>query len=151
LRSSFAFANPQAQPITIGFNVLGSDGQSLGINGTLTLPANGQLPSFVDELPGAQSLPATFRGTVRVTAPTGLKVAAIGLRTRTNERKEFLISSTMPHQDAGSQAELFVPHFVQGGGFNTQFILLGNSNISQSNGIIRFLTQSGQPMTLPIQ
>jgi len=150
LLSAFAFANPQAQPIDIGFTLLGTDGRPM-VSGTIPLPANGQKPLFADELPGAGTLPQTFRGMLRITAPAGARVAAIGLRSRYNERGDFLLSTTMPHQDSTSQTELFVPHFAQGGGYNTQFVLLSTPISAAANGLIRFLTQAGQPMTIPVQ
>jgi hypothetical protein len=152
LRSGFAIANATSQDVTISFDVISSDGRSSGVNGTLSLPANGQRSLFLNELPGAQALPADFGGLLRIAAPEGSAVSAIGLRTRSNERAEFLVSTTMPQQNStDSPNELYVPHFVEGGGYTTEFILIDGSSSSSASGSIRFYSQSGQSITLTLQ
>jgi len=152
LRSGFAIANATSQDVTISFEVISSEGRPTGVNGTLSLPANGQRSLFLNELPGSQALPADFGGLLRIAAPGRSALSAIGLRSRINERAEFLVSTTMPQQNsADSPNELYVPHFVEGGGYTTEFILIDGSSSSSASGAIRFYSQSGQAMTLTLQ
>ena len=152
LRSAFAFANATSQPVAINFDVISSDGRPTGTSGTLALPANGQRALFLNELPGTQALPADFSGLLRITSPDGTAFSAIGLRSRVNERGEFLLSTTIPDGNStDSLAGLYVPHFVQGGGYTTEFILIGRGGSPAATGTIRFYSQSGEAMTLTLQ
>jgi hypothetical protein len=69
-----------------------SDGQSTGYTGSATLDPNGHMALFLNQIPGLQNLPSTFRGVLRISSNTS--ISAIGLRTRYNEREDFLISTT---------------------------------------------------------
>jgi len=59
----------------------------------------------------------------------------------------------MPDQGSDdSSAELYIPHFAQGGGYTTEFILLGRSTTAEANtGSIQFYSQSGQALTLTVE
>jgi len=151
LRSGFAFANATSRSVAVNYEVLSKDGASIGVSGSLEIPANGQRSMFLNELPGAQALPAEFKGVLRVT--TSGSISAMGIRGRTNERGEFLVSTTMPDQGSDdSSAELYIPHFAQGGGYTTEFILIGRSTAAQANtGSIQFYSQSGQALTLTVE
>jgi hypothetical protein len=45
------------------------------------------------------------------------------------------------------QGDLYVPHFADGGGYSTQFILLGTPGQS-SMGVLQFFLQSGQSLPM---
>ena len=153
LRSALAITNGGSQPITVAFDVLSNTGDSTGITGTVSLPGNGQRALFVDELPGGAALPLSFRGIVRATAVGGGSFSMIALRSRTNERGDFLMSSVMPQDDStGLPGDLYIPHFVTGGGYTTEFILIDKrSGSTPSLTTLSFFSQSGQPMPLIIQ
>ncbi len=83
---------------------------------------------------------------MRVTSssPTGLAVT--GLRSRFNERGDFLIAATPTVSDADAVSTgLIFPHLVEGGGSVTQFVLLSG------RGKLRFFRQLGQPLSLGLQ
>jgi hypothetical protein len=149
LRSGFAFANASSTPAVINYDVVSGDGNPTGMSGSLNLPANGQKSLFLTELPGSQGLPADFKGTLRITASG--PISAIGLRGRINERPEFLVSTTMPYSNlTGSETELYIPHFVQGGGYSTEFILMGSdARATAVTGAIEFYSQQGGLLSLP--
>jgi hypothetical protein len=64
---------------------------------------------------------------------------------------DFLISSVMPPDDSsGSPTDLYIPHFVTGGGYTTEFILLDKGGGSGTSTLL-FFSQSGQPMPLILQ
>ena len=101
---------------------------------------------FLNQIQGFQSL-GTFKGVLRITSGFN-QLAVVGLRSRYNERQEFLITTTAPVIESyysSSPAYLF-PRFADGGGFTTQFILF-NASSGQTTGVIRFNNQSGQAIT----
>jgi hypothetical protein len=77
----------------------------------------------------------------------------IGLRGRYNERGDFLITTTPPTNELtpAPTTDLFFPHFADGGGYTTQFILYNGSSDQSSSGVIRFFTQSGQILSLSLR
>jgi hypothetical protein len=70
----------------------------------------------------------------------------IGLRGRYNERGEFLISTTPPVDENGSDGDgdLYFPHIADGAGYSTQFILFSGRAGQVSSGAIGFFSQSGE-------
>ena len=69
----------------------------------------------------------------------------VGLRTRINERGNFLMTTTPPANENGpaTNVELFFPQVVDGGGFTTQFILFSGSVGEDTSGILKIVTQDG--------
>jgi hypothetical protein len=59
----------------------------------------------------------------------------------------FAATSEVASMGFESGSEWLFPQFVDGGGYTTQFILLGSGD-QVSHGELRFFTQSGQPMTI---
>jgi hypothetical protein len=118
------------------------DGTVAGLTTTFTLPPSGQVSKFLGEF--FSNMPPTFQGLVRIRATSG-EVSVIGLRGRTNERNDFLIT-TLPAaiENAASTATIF-PHIVDGGGYTTQFILVGTGS-----GSLQFVKQDGTAFSLTI-
>ena len=108
---------------------------------------------FLNQVPGLNTLFNPFKGVLRVstTAPGGISV--VGLRGRYNERGDFLIATTQPtiEADPPSTSPLYFPHFADGGGFTTQFILFNGSTDQSSSGNLQFYTQAGQPLSLTVR
>jgi hypothetical protein len=76
----------------------------------------------------------------------------LGLRSRRNERGDFLVTTTPPvAENSPTTPELFFPHFADGGGYSTQFILFSAGSRASLNGTIRFLTQTGQALDLKLK
>ena len=91
-----------------------------------------------------------FQGILRVSTASPAGVSVLGLRTRYNERGEYLITTTTP-VDENTQAvpaELVFPQFADGGGYTTQFILFSGSANQVSFGALQFFTQSGETLNL---
>jgi hypothetical protein len=79
-----------------------------------------------------------------VSAPVPFVVT--GIRGRTNERGDFLITTT-PAVNSSTRvnsSELLFPHFADGGGYSTQFVLFGPGTA----GAMYFYEQSGEPKIL---
>lgn len=70
----------------------------------------------------------------------------MGLRGRTNERGDFLITTTPPVNEntAATGAERVFPHFADGGGWSTQFVLFSGSANQAADGRLQFFDQSGK-------
>src|SRR5262249_10312438 len=112
-------------------------------------PGNGQVALFLNQIPGFGSLQAPFQGVLRVVGPAS-GISVIGLRGNTNERGDFLITTTNPVDEAGTAAstEIFFPHIVDSGGYSTQLILFSGVLGQASTGVLHFLTQSGSDFNL---
>src|SRR4029077_13715828 len=113
-------------------------------NGSLTIPPNGQIARFLSEAPfnAPQGTSATF------TFSSNVPVSAIAIRGRTNERSEFLLTTlpvANPDVSTSSNSVVF-PHFAEGGGWTTQFVLVNPSDRTIS-GNVNFYAQgtAGSP------
>jgi hypothetical protein len=140
IRSGLAIANPSAAPVDVTLEVN-------GLTATVSIAGNGQAAMFLNEIPAFAGLPAIFQGVLRVSSPT--PVAVTGLRGRTNERGEFLVTTTTPLDETmpADATELFFPHFAEGGNYSMQFILFGRG----SSGTMYFFDKSGNPASLLFQ
>ena len=149
IQSGLAIANADVSTVNVTVEAIRFDGTSTGLTSSLSIPVGGKVAKFANEI--FPTLPATFKGVMRLTAPTPISVA--GIRGRVNERNEFLIS-TVPAIDElaqASSAEIGFPHIVDGGGYTTQFVLF-NAVIGQSSsGNVLFRTTGGLPLDLAVQ
>jgi hypothetical protein len=146
-QSGVAVANPSASDASVTFELITMGGTSTGLTGTATIPGNGQIALFLSQISGFESLSQPFQGVLRISTTSPPGIAVVGLRTRYNERKDFLITTTPPVSEATASAgDIVFPHFVDGGGYTTQFVLLSRAAAS-GTGSLALTTQSGQPMT----
>ena len=101
---------------------------------------------FLNEIPGLKSLPSSFRGVLHISSDTS--ISAIGLRTRYNERGDFLISTTPAIADntPSSTEEFVFPQVVSGSGYTTEFILINSAGASQ--GVMSLTSQTGTELPL---
>jgi hypothetical protein len=106
---------------------------------------------FLGEIPGFSNIPLPVQGVLRVSAQDTV-LSVIGLRGRYNERGDFLITTTPPTNEASpvSSSPLYFPHFADGGGYTTQFILFSTGN-QAAFGAMRFFDQSGQSLNLSVR
>jgi hypothetical protein len=139
-RTGFAIANPSTAAMTVTLSLPGR-------TASVDIPANGQRALFLNEIPEFASLPLPFQGMLALSSPAPFAVT--GLRGRTNERGEFLITTTAAFDESAvvASSELLFPQFADGGGYSTQFVLFGRS----TSGTIYFFSQSGQPKPLLFQ
>ena len=113
------------------------------------LPASGQTAKFLAGI--FPTLPNPFKGVLRITT-TSSGISVVGLRTRTNERGDFLITTTPPSNEAStpSMAEFEFSHLVNGGGYTTQFILFSGTAGQSSSGNLHFVHQDGTSFSLNV-
>jgi hypothetical protein len=121
-----------------------------------TVPKAGHMACFIDELKrvGASdfNLPPDFQNTVQFASleiSSDQPVSVLALRGTTNQRGEFLITTT-PVADltkAPGTNGLYFPHFVDGGGYTTSVILLNTSDSTES-GTLEILNSNGARLTV---
>jgi hypothetical protein len=149
IQSGIAITNNSTNSANVRLELINLSGASVSAT-TVSLPANAQLSKFLNELPGFQTLNSPIQGLLRITSTSPITV--VGLRSRTNERGDFLITTTPPISEGASPTpELFFPHFVDSGGYTTQFILFTSGSRDSVKGAIRFFSTSGQPLNLKLK
>ncbi len=150
IQTGIAIANPSNAPATVTFDLSNLSGASAGITGSAVVPAQGQIAVFANDITNFQGVTAN-QGVLRISSPAA--IAVIGIRARVNERGEFLTTTVHPVAESSipSTTGLFMPHFVESGGFTTQFILFSGSANQSSSGSLRFFNQSGQSQGLTLR
>ena len=149
LQSAIAITNTSSTTATVNFELTSMTGASTGLTASLVVPASGHASRFVHELFPALGLP--FRGILRVSSSSA--VVPVSLRTRYNERGDFLITTTPAANEASASttSELIFPHIVDRGGYTTQFILFSGAAGQTSTGTLRFFAQNGQALNVNVR
>ncbi|PYS04184.1 MAG: hypothetical protein DMG12_10665, partial [Acidobacteria bacterium] len=149
IQSGLAIANADPTAATVRLEVFRLDGTSTGLTSSLMIPVGGKVAKFANEI--FPSLSSNFQGILRISSSNTLSLA--GLRGRINERSDFLISTVPPVEELtqGSSAAVVFPHFVDAGGYTTEFIILNNGTDQTSSGTVLFRTTGGQQLDLVVQ
>ena len=144
--------NPSSSDITVAFALLTPGGGVTDLAGSVTLPGNGQTAKFLNQIQGLDSLTTPFEGVLRISTDASSGISLVGLRSRVNERGDFLITTTTLVDESTPDVtdELFFPHLVDGGGYTTQFIQLSGSTNQAMVGTLGFFSQSGAALDLPL-
>src|SRR5213593_2815483 len=147
IQSGIAIANNTASPETVTLELTNLDGSTTGLPApvSLNLPPLGHIAEFFAQ--AFPYLPAPFRGILRVSSTSDM--SAVALRTRYNERGDFLITTTPPTNESAppSAGELLLPQLADGAGVTTQFVLFSGSAGQSSSGSLLLFQNSGQPFT----
>jgi photosystem II stability/assembly factor-like uncharacterized protein len=108
--------------------------------GPLTLAAGGHDAKFADQL--ISGLPVGFKGVLDISSTTPF--AALTLRSLTNERNEFLMT-TLPVADLNQAAPspIVFPQIADGGGYVTQFILISSGQAASTT--LSYYDENGTP------
>ena len=148
MQTAVAIANPSGNSINVQYELIPSSATAATQSGSISIPANGQVAVFANQLPGITSSAAPFQGTLRIDG-TASGVVVMGLRARINERSDFLISSTEAVSDAVTPPsnELFIPYFAMGAGYGVQFVLFSRS-ASPVDGTVYFFDREGRPLNV---
>ena len=93
LRSGIAVTNTSDAPTTVRLELTDLDGTATGPTRSLTLPASGHVPRFIDEFFPALTTP--FSGLLRITS-TAPNIAVVGLRLAFNQRGDIVTTTTPP-------------------------------------------------------
>ena len=115
---------------------------------------------FVHHAPGLEGVPLPFQGILNVRTacepapqclPRAPAIAAVGLRGTYNERGNIIFTTTGPLvENAGAPGQLVFPHIAEGGGYTTQFIVIGAPSGPGSSGTLRFFNQEGNPLSVTL-
>jgi len=140
--TGLAIANPNGSASGITIQAFQTDGvTTAGTSpGPLQLAANGNSAQFADEL--ISGLPAGFTGILDISST--LPFAALTVRSLTNERGDFLIT-TFPIADFNHAAPspVLFPQIADGGGYTTTFVLLGSTK--ELDAFLCFYNEAGTP------
>jgi hypothetical protein len=148
--SGVAIANTTNTASTVTLQLMTLSGMPVGASSTRTVPASGQVVGYLSDF--FPNLPQPFQGVLRVSTSSAT-VSVVALRQRYNERGDYLITTTPPTLETATPtptARSF-PHFVNGGGYTTQFILFSGTAGQTSTGNMRFYNQSGNPLPVSLR
>jgi YD repeat-containing protein len=143
--TGLAVVSPEGRSVRITATAYLPDGVTPAGNGpgTIDLVPGGHLPRFVGQL--ISGLPEGFTGVLDLVAPAPF--AALTLRSLTNERGDFLLT-TFPIADVTQvpPAPVVFPQIADGGGYQTQIILLNTG--AASSVTLSYLGADGRPITI---
>jgi hypothetical protein len=139
--TGLAIANPSGTNASITIKAYQSDRSTEVTQGPLRVPANGHRARFANQL--LDWLPSEFAGMLDIASPTPF--AALTLRSLYNERNDFLLA-TFPIADMTRSAPspIVFPQIADGGGYVTQFILIGSGGASGVT--LDFYGDDGKPL-----
>jgi hypothetical protein len=121
IQTGVSVSNPSNRRVTVQMNLMKPDGTPTGLTSSVTIPGGGQVLKLAKDL--FPSLPSTFKGVLKISAPSGLVVEA--LRDRYNERSDLLMTTIPVYDDSALPAlQTIFPLFVSGTGYWTQVMLL---------------------------
>ena len=157
IQTGLSIANAGSTAATVVLELTDPRGHAVGPRATLQIPRAGQVAKFIYEL--FPEISAPFSGILRIasTFPSPFHsrttdLAVVGLRGRTNERGDFLMTSIPPINESVSTASAtFFPYIADGDGWSTEFILFGGTAGQSSAGHLGFFTQSGAPWFLNLR
>jgi hypothetical protein len=143
--TGLAIANPESAEASITMTAYESDGTTAAAtsNGSLSIAANGHSAKFADQI--ISELPFEFTGVLDITSSTPF--AALTLRSLINQRDDFLLT-TFPIADQNKTAPspIVFPQIADGGGYITQFILIGAGGTSSVT--LSFYDENGDALSI---
>jgi hypothetical protein len=144
-RTGLAIANPTNANTNVTITAFQNDGVTgIGTSqGPLQISANGYSAFFADQF--IAGLPAGFTGVLDIISSTPF--AALTVRSLTNERSDFLLA-TFPVADmiVGAPSPIVFPQIADGGGYVTQFILIGAGGASSVT--LNYYGEDGKPLAV---
>ena len=142
--TGLAIASPGGSSLQLTLTAFQNDGSTFAGSNVTTLNGNGHTAAFAGQfIPG---LPGSFTtGVLEISAASPF--VALTLRSLNNARNDFLIT-TFPLADSNQLAPqpLIFPQIADGGGFRTQFILLGVNGASTTT--TNLFGDNGAPVLL---
>ncbi|HYK88033.1 MAG TPA: PPC domain-containing protein, partial [Acidobacteriota bacterium] len=139
--TGLAIANPGGAALNVTVTAFQTDGTTGAGSGSVSLVPLGHAAAFAGQF--ISGLPSGFTGVLDISAPQPF--VSLTLRSLQNSRGDFLLT-TMPVADL-SQTQvtpLIFPQIVDGGGYQTQIILLGTAG--SSTNTVNYLGNDGAPI-----
>jgi len=151
IQTGVAVTNPSSNEARIDFELIGLDGASTSLTGSVVVPGLGQRALFLNQIPGFEAL-TEFKGILRISSDAQTGIAVIGLRGRWNERNDFLVTTTPAvDESAPAHGTVVFPHIVGGGGYTTQFITFSGTNSEPASGSLNLFSQTGSSLNLTLR
>jgi sugar lactone lactonase YvrE len=143
--TGLAIANLNTTAANVAINAFQTDGVTPASTspGSMPLSGFGHDAQFATQL--ISGLPADYAGVLDISSPTPF--AAITVRSLSNERGDFLLT-TFPIADATQWASMPIvfPHIADGGGYRTQFILIGPTGAATTT--LNLYGEDGKPLPI---
>jgi len=151
-RTGIAIQNTGATTANVRLELSRLDGTRLSLAGSLEIPAFGQRSLFLNEIQGLESIPNPFQGIVRISTTNQGTISVVGLQGRTNERGDFLITTTPAiDENAATHSQIVFPQAVNGGGYRTQFVSFSGTPAEPASGDLRLFSQTGGSLSFGLQ
>ena len=151
IQTAVAVENAGSSDTLVNFELTRLDGTSTGHSGQLVIPASGQRAVFLNQIPGFESLPMPFKGVLRISSGDA-NIAVLGVRSRWNERGDFIFTTTpATNESAPTHSTLVFPQIVDGGGYTTQFITFSGTPAEPPSGNLQLFTQSGGSLGISLR
>jgi hypothetical protein len=147
IQSGFAVANLMSIPITATLSLTGLDG-SLVATTSISIPPNGQIAKMLHDV--FPEIPYPIQGVLSITpSPAVGSLSAVAFRFRYNERGEILTTTLPIIDDVHVGGDRLIPQLINGAGWTTQLIMVGNSLGESSSFQLSFTQQNGLPFGVP--
>ena len=151
IQTAVAVENAGSSDTLVNFELTRLDGTSTGHSGQLVIPASGQRAVFLNQIPGFESLPMPFKGVLRISSGNA-NIAVLGVRSRWNERGDFIFTTTpATNESAPGHSTLVFPQIVDGAGYTTQFITFSGTPAEPPSGNLQLFTQSGGSLDISLR
>ena len=151
IQTAVAVENAGSSDTSVNFELMRLDGTSTGRSGQLVVPASGQRALFLIQIPGFESLPMPFKGVLRISSGDA-NIAVLGVRSRWNERGDFIFTTTgATNESAPAHSTLVFPQIVDGAGYTTQFITFSGTPAEPPSGNLQLFTQSGGSLGISLR
>jgi hypothetical protein len=149
VQTTLAVVNLGAVSTSVTLELTSLDGTPIAQT-TQTIQGNAQVARYLHEF--FPNLTFPFKGVLRLSGGSAAGLSMVGLRLRTNERSDILVTTTPPTNEntPPSIAEVLFPQIVNGGGFTTQFILFSGALGQASSGNLKFFSFDGTPLSLTV-
>jgi len=143
--SGVALVNPGSSPISVSVVLRDASGKNAGTS-TLEIPGGSQIARFVDEMMPGISTP--FLGTL--TLSSSGPFAAVNLSSAVNGHGETIFSamSVADLDQVPKDTTLVFPQIADGGGIETEILLMNPSASSSSSGKVYLYDDQGAPMAV---
>ena len=150
-RTWIAVANPSSSTVPVRFELQLFDGRTVTASAPVNIPANGQIATSVNAIPGFETLPASFQGMLTARAGSASGITAASFLAVNNEGGEMIVTTTGPLDENATSSRLIFPHIAEGGGYTTKFIVVNGTPNQKASGVVQFITQQGTPLGVTLK
>ena len=148
-RTFFAVANPTTNPVSVNVQLTTTTlpTPTLTLTSTLTIPGNGQIVSYLEDIFGDQNTNVrngSYFGVLRITSPSPISVVGFDELLTTGFTEPSGLEAV--DENAPVPANRVVPHLAIFGGYSSSLIFFRGSDSQSTSGEARFFSQDGSPV-----